>query len=62
MSSTKYFFDVGEYVVLLTERTVITDLPILPKPSEEFNATTLPELTFQTPGIYSVSEISGQET
>jgi len=62
MSSAGIFFDVGEYVVLLTNRTVITDLPILPKPSEEFNTTMFPGLIFQTPGIYSVSEISGQET
>ena len=60
--SPDYYFDTGDYVVLLTNRTIAAALPTLPKPSENINISSMPELSFKAPGVYTVSEISGQET
>lgn len=57
-----FYFDVGDYVIQLTNKTVTTNLPILPKPMMTSNLTGMPKLSFKTPGVYSLSEITGRET
>ena len=57
-----YFFDTGDFVVLLTNKSILTDIPTLPKPLDNFNISEMPNLSFKSPGIYTLSSISGHET
>jgi hypothetical protein len=57
-----FIFDTGLVTIHLSNRSKTTNIPILPSPSEGIALTQLPDIAFSTPGIYSVEELTGQDT
>jgi len=57
-----FIFDMGNVSVHLSNRTIITHIPTLPSPSEGVTLHKMPDISFSTPGIYSLEDISGQDT
>jgi len=53
-----FYFELDDRVVHLTNRSIVTTMPILPRPGDGINISSLPPLTFDAPGIYSQREIS----
>jgi hypothetical protein len=57
-----YYFEYGNYTVHLTNRSIIETFPILPSSYDDVSMKRMPELSFGSPGIYLVDEISGADT
>lgn len=57
-----FYFDTGDEVFLLTNRTIVTHLPVLPKPSENLKMKHLPGLSFLRVGVFKSSSLSAKET
>jgi len=57
-----FIFDTGDSTIHLTNRTLLKNIPMLPSPSEGTKLYDLPDISFSTPGIYSIEDITGQET
>lgn len=57
-----FYFDTGDDVFLLTNKTIVTHLPILPKPSESMRLKHLPDLSFSGVGVFKASSLSSKET
>jgi hypothetical protein len=57
-----YYFQYGNSTVHLTNRSIIESFPILPSAYDENSINNMPELSFDSPGVYSVEEISGTDT
>jgi len=57
-----FYFEYGNATLHLTNRSVIEDIPILPSAYDESKIANMPELSFSSPGIYGVEEISGADT
>lgn len=60
--SSPFYFEMGDNVILLNNKTVQFNLPTLPRPGDNINIGSLPDLSFNSPGVYSPSELSGRET
>jgi len=57
-----FILDLGEKTVHLTNRSLITHLEILPSPAEGLSLKEIPDISFSTPGVYSIEELTGQDT
>ena len=59
-----FYLELGNDVVLLTNKTILTHLPTLPAPGKELDefSSTFPDLSFKAPGVYSLDDITQQET
>lgn len=57
-----FYFDTGIEVYLLTNRTIPSHLPTLPKPSENLKASHLPDISFSGVGVYKASALSNKES
>ena len=62
--SPDFYFDSGKSVVLLANKTITTNIDVLPKPGEGMDSTdlSLPLLSFKSPSVYSMEEMTSQET
>jgi len=57
-----FYFEYGNVTVHLTNRTVVETFPTLPSSYDDVSMKKMPDLSFESPGIYTVEEISGTET